>query len=122
LTGEVKLATDGADRYMLRFEVAEGSLRGTRFAVTSHGGVVSAVVVPPGPELSLQLEQLLDEARATLEGRGIDVGGMDVRTGEEPGRQTRSEPDDDTPRRPVVSTPLRRCPDELGDEPLDYFI
>ena len=107
---------------MLRFEVAEGALRGARFAVSSHGGVVSAVVVPSGPELSLQLEQLLDDARTSLEDRGIEVGQMEVRTGEERGEDPRERSVERPSFRHDEASPSRPVSSSHDDESAELFI
>lgn len=78
---EVQLASDGRDRYLLRFELAEGELRGTRIALESRSGVISAVVVAAEAAQGPRLEQALEAARHALEARGIDVAGLEVRAG-----------------------------------------
>jgi hypothetical protein len=123
---EVSLASDGRDAYMLRFEVAQGELLGTRIAVTSHGGVISAVVVPATPESTQRLEHALDAARLSLEARGIDVSTMEVRTGGDGHGQGHPDGRDETgrtvqapglPRGPATSPVARREP-----RGIDYFV
>ncbi len=88
VANDVRLASDGRDHYVLRFEVSQGDLRGAHIAVSSDGGVISAVAVQ-GPafdaDAAFRLEQALEMARHSLEERGIAFSEVEVRTSD--GRQ-----------------------------------
>lgn len=122
---DVQLATDGRDHYVLRFEVASGDLQGARISVSSAGGIVSAIAIPPSVESALRLEHALDEARLSLEERGIDVAGLEVRAGDDDGRDrcfeedetNHDEIDNDVPRRA-----MRAIVDHSETRGVDYFV
>lgn len=124
---QVQLATDGRDRYVLRFEVVAGELQGARIAVTSTNGVVSAVAVPTSVESALRLEHALEAARLSLESRGIDVSGMDVRTGdhdhERDVRQELPQGDEEACENPPTGARLSRTRAVSAEgEGIDYFV
>jgi len=123
----VRLATDGDRRTMLRFEVAEGDLRGTRIAVTSDRGTISAVVSPPASEAisPVALESALESVRLSLEGRGISVAALEVRPDDQRGGRP-SHHEHDAP--PGTEAPIGqggaspgRAPSS-GSATVDYFV
>lgn len=119
---DVRLATDGGDLYLLRFEVAEGALRGTRFAVSAHAGVVSAVAITAAPELALRLERVLEEVRTSLHEKGVAVGEMEVRAGSDGRREQGARPCEPPQPDPPPSCESGHRPPALPGDGLDYFI
>ena len=122
-TSGVRLATDGEGRWVLRFEVDSGELRGTRVSVSSLDGAISATLVAPGPIAAVALEHALEGNRASLEGRGIDVADLQVqpdgsgsrgehgRGGEAPSRRAPGERARDGGR-----------PEPCAGPSVDYFV
>jgi hypothetical protein len=122
LARDVRVATDGDDRFLIRFEISDGALRGTKFAVSSDGGVVSAVAVATTPELAPRLEQVLDEVRDSLRDRGVEVGGMDVRAGSDE-RNAQADREGEAPGHGLArSDEPDRPAAPLQGHRLDYFV
>jgi len=120
---DVRLARDGEGRFLLRFAVKDGALAGTRVAVSSDAGVVSATLVPTEPGLAPDLEQALEAARLGLELRGIAVGSMEVvaddRRGSDRDRWARADEETGPPRRPAGAV---ECPCPGSATAIDYFV